>query len=97
MANIIKEHNNKLTNTKVRQQLAFNCRVKSDCPLNGDCRKESIVYKCTASTIRQLKKVYLGLTEGEFKTRYCKHSKSFRAESYVWEVKTDQNETPNLN
>ena len=106
MANIIKGHNNKLTNTKVRQQLACNCRVKSDCPLNGDCRKESIVYKCTACTIRQLKKVYLGLTEGEFKTRYYKHSKSFRTKSYpnsttlssyVWEVKTDQNETPNLN
>ena len=106
MANIIKGHNNKLTNTKVRQQLACKCRVKSDCPLNGDCRKESIVYKCTACTIRQLKKVYLGLTEREFKTRYYKHSKSFRTKSYpnsttlssyVWEVKTDQNETPNLN
>ena len=82
MANIIKEHNNKLTNTKVQQQLACNCRVKSDCPLNCDCRKESIVYKCTACTIWQLKKVYLGLTEREFKTRYCKHSKSFRTKSY---------------
>ena len=78
MANIIKGHNNKLTNTKVRQQLACNCRVKSDCPLNGDCCKESIVYKCTACTIRQLNKVYLGLTEGEFKTHYYKHSQSFR-------------------
>ena len=106
MANIIKGHNNKLTNTKVRQQLACNCRVKSDCPLNSDCHKESIVYKCTACTIRQLKKVYLGLTEGEFKTRYYKHSKSFRTKSYpnsttlssyIWEVKTDQNKTPNLN
>ena len=106
MTNIIKGHNNKLTNTKVQQQLACNCRVKSDCPLNGDCLKESIVYKCTACTIQQLKKVYLGLTEGEFKTRYYKHSKSFRTKSYpnsttlssyVWEVKTEQNETPNLN
>ena len=106
MANIIKGHNNKLTNTKVRQQLACNCRVKSDCPLNGDCRKESIVYKCTACTIRQLKKVYLGLTDGEFKTRFYKNSKSFRTKSYpnnttlssyVWEVKTEQKETPNLN
>ena len=43
MANIIKGHSNKLTNTKVRQQLACTCRVKSDYPLNGDCRKESIV------------------------------------------------------
>ena len=106
MANIIKGHNNKLTNTKVQQQHACNCRVKSDCPPNGDCHKESIVYKCTACTIRQLKKVYLGLTEGEFKTRNYKHSKLFRTKSYpnsttlssyVWEVKTEQNKTPNLN
>ena len=106
MANIIKGDNNKLKNTKVRQQLACNCRVKSDCPLNCDCRKESTAYKCTACTIRELKKVYLGLTEGEFITCYYKHSKSFRTKSYpngttlssyVWEVKTEQNETPNLN
>ena len=106
MANIIKIHNNKLTNTNVPQQLACNSRVKSDCPLNGDCRKESIVYKCTACTIRRLKKVYLGLNEGEFETRYYKHSKSFRTKSYpnsttlssyVWELKTEQNEIPNLN
>ena len=101
MANIIKGHNNKLTNTKLQQQLASNCRVKSDCPLNGVCRKESIVYKCTTCTIRQLKEVYLG----EFKTPYYKHSKSFRTKSYpnsttlssyVSEVKADQKETPNL-
>ena len=106
MANIIKGHNNKLTSTKVRQQLTCYCRVQSDCPLNGYCRKESTVYKCTACTIRQLKKAYLGLTEGEFKTRYYKHSQSFRTKSYpnnttlpsyVWKVKTKQNETPNLN
>ena len=106
MANILKGHNNKLTNTEVRQQLACNCRVKSDCPLKGNCRKEGIVYKCTAWTIWQLKKLCLGLTEGEFKTRYYKNSKSFWTKSYpnsttlssyVWEVKTDQNETPNLN
>ena len=48
MANNINGQNNKLTNTKVQQQLACSCRVKSDCPLNGDCHKESIVYKCTA-------------------------------------------------
>ena len=104
MANFIEGHINKLTNTKIRQQLACNCRVKSDCPLNGNCHNESIVCKCTACTIRQLKKVYLGLTEGEFKTRYHKHSRSFRTKSYpkntalssyVWKVKTKQNETPN--
>ena len=106
MENIIREHNNKITNRKVRQQLACDCRVKSDCPLKGGCRKESIVYKCTACTIRQPKKFYLGLTEGEFKTRYYKHSQSFRTKSYpnsttlssyVLEVKTEQNEIPNLN
>ena len=56
--------------------------------------------------IQQLKKVYLRLTESEFKTRCYKYSESFRTKSYpnsttlssyVWEVKTEQNETSNLN
>ena len=44
-----------------------NCRIKTECPLNRDCRKEDVIYKCTALTTCQPKKVYLGLAEGEFK------------------------------
>ena len=96
LTNIFSVHTKRLNQSpllKFFNKNLFSCR-------HGDCRKESIVYKCTACTIPQLKKVYLRLTEGEFKTRYYKHSKSFRTKSYpnsttlpsyVWEVKTDQN------
>ena len=69
---------------------------KTDCSLNYDRRKESVKYKCTATTC-DLKKVYLGLTEGEFKMqRHYDHVKSFRNKffansttllSSVWEMK----------
>ena len=62
----------------------------------GDCRNESLIYKCTATTCN-LKKVYLGLTEGEFqKQRYYDHVKSFKNKiyansttisSYLWQIK----------
>ena len=68
MSQIIKGHNKKIIQKEKQETLYCNCRVKTDCPLNGGCRKESVIYKCTATTC-DLKKVYLGLTEGEFKKR----------------------------
>ena len=96
MSQIIKGHNKKIAQKETQETLPCNCRVKTDCPLNGDCRKESVIYKCTAITCNS-KKVYLGLTEGEFKKqRYYDHVKSFKNEfyansttlsSHVWEMK----------
>ena len=57
----------KVTQTKQHHQLECNCRIKTECPLNGDWRKEEIIYKCTALTTFQPKKVHLCLAEGEFK------------------------------
>ena len=73
-------------------------------PLNGNCWKEDVIYKCTALTTFHPKKVYLGLAEGGFKKqRYYNHTQSFWNEnywnsttlsSYVWEKK--KRETPTL-
>ena len=83
-----------------------NCRVKTKCPLNGDCRKEDVIWKCTALATFQPKKVYLGIAEGEFKKQRCyNHTQSFRNESYwnsktlfsyVWKIKHTKKETPKL-
>ena len=96
MSQIIKGHNKKIAQKETQETLQCNCRVKTDCPLNGDCRKESVIYKCTAITCNS-KKVYLGLTEGEFKKqRYYDHVISFKNEfyvntttlwSYLWQMK----------
>ena len=88
-----------------QETLDFNCRVKADCSLNVNCRKESVIYKCTATTC-EMKKVSLGLTEGEFKKqRYYDHIKSFGNDfyansttllRYLWEMKNGKNATPAL-
>ena len=103
MLQIIKGHNKKTIQKEKQETLDCNCRVKTDCPLNGGCRKESVIYKCTATTCDS-KKVYLELTAVEFKKqRYYDHVKSFKSEfyansttlsSYVWEMKKRKNVTP---
>ena len=51
---------------------------------NGNCWNENVIYKCTALTTFQHKKVYLGLAEGEFKKqRYYNHTQPFRNENYL--------------
>ena len=41
---------------KQHHQLECNCRIKSKCPLNGDCQKEDVMYKCTELKTFQPKK-----------------------------------------
>ena len=68
MSQIIKGHNKKIIQKEIQETFACDCRVKTDCLLNGGCRKESVIYKRTATTCHS-KKVYLGLTEREFKKK----------------------------
>ena len=95
-----------MVDTQDKQEtLDCNCRVKAVCSLKVNCRKESVIYKCTAITC-DLKKVSLGLTEGEFKKqRYYDHINSFGNEfyadsttllSYLWEMENGKTATPTL-
>ena len=103
MPQIIKGHNKKIVQKETQETLDCKCRVKTDYPLNGDCRKESVIYKCIVTNCDS-KKVYFGLTEGEFKKqRYYDLFKSFRHDlyassttlsSYVWGMKNRKNVTP---
>ena len=40
-----------------------NCRKKEDCPLEGKCITENIIYKCIVSTSGHPDKVYLGTSK----------------------------------
>jgi hypothetical protein len=56
-----------------------NCRVKEKCPVPGICQTKSVIYQ--ARVVEKLSgqtECYVGLTEGEFKTRYNGHTSSFR-------------------
>ena len=70
---MIKGHNKKVTLKPRDQRPKYNCRKKAECPTEGDCLDNDVVYKCDIA--RPLpKKVYLGLAEGEWKSRFYNHS-----------------------
>ena len=105
ISSIIKSHNKKVLSEKIESVIPCNCRVKNECPLNGQCQVKDIVYKCTVSTSVKPDRVYLGTAEGFFKTRFYNHNKSFKyrryendttLSKYVWEIKDKHQETPVL-
>ena len=102
MSRIIKGHNNSITRTNVNPTLPCNCRKKPECPLNGKCRAQNVIYKCVVSAINHPNKVYIGLSEDEWKKRYYNHTKSFcnkryerstALSAYVWNLQSN-NVTP---
>ena len=102
LGSIIARHNakilrqfNKDPNNRVKP---CNCRNKSDCPLNGDCQAESIIYRADVSISNKpdMSRFYLGATAGKFKLRHYNHKKSLahikhRGETalsaYVWSIR----------
>ena len=102
---IIKSHNHKLLNPADENPFPCNCKNKAECPLEGKCKAQSIVYKCVVSAANHQDKVYLGTSEGEFKQRYYNHKKSFNNKrywkdttlsKYIWDLKEKSNVTPTL-
>ena len=67
ISSMIKSHNKKVINEDVKESKSCNCRVKSECPLNGQCQVTDIIYKCTVLSPDKPNKVYLGTAEGDFK------------------------------
>ena len=105
MSSMIKSHNKKVINKDVKESKPCNCRVKSECPLNGQCQVTDVIYKCTVFSPDKPNKVYLGTTEGHFKKQFYNHRKSFNSEGstndttlskYIWELKETSNSSPAL-
>ena len=96
IGDIIKQYNSKvLSKTNHNNNRKCNCRSKPNRPLNGECLTQCLVY--TASSITSSNSfVYYGTSEGEFKTQYNNHTKSFRhrecmneteLSKHVWNLK----------
>ena len=64
MGRIIKSHNKKITTTKTTENLDCNCRSKQNCPVDGKCRSNDVIYKCITSVPNKPDKVYIVLREG---------------------------------
>ena len=96
IAQIIQSHNKTvLDSKKCPTKKSCNCKNKLECPLNGECLKDSNVYKADLETSREVFP-YIGITEPPFKVRLGNHTKSFNHEKYrhntelskkVWELK----------
>ena len=50
MAKVIKSHNKKAAMSNEKSVAACNCRNKGDCPLDGLCQTNDIIYKCVVPT-----------------------------------------------
>ena len=97
MQQIINANNKKNLNTtdnNIRTR-ECNCRISNDCPLNGKCLTENIVYQATVATTDSTE-TYIGLTSTSFKTRYANHKASFQHQrlknstelsKYIWSLK----------
>ena len=81
MSNIkrnIDGHNKSVLSKKNVATRNCNCRKPADCPMNGDCLKQSVVYQATVSTNDcRPDQTYVGLTGNSFKTRFANHKASF--------------------
>ena len=79
----ISKHNQKtLLNSDViddNNRKLCNCRIKSNCPVNGKCLTKGVIYKATVS-YKNKNHIYIGSTGREFKSRYYEHVQSFRNE-----------------
>ena len=91
-------HNKSLLHDKKDAQTkSCNCRNPSDCPLAGNCLKESVIYQATVTTEdNKPNKTYIGLTENTFKTRFTNHKASFNHKTkrlktelskHIWQLK----------
>ena len=57
VSQIIKQHNRNVSNKKEKKTNPCNCRNKNGCPLNGNCKVQSVIYKCTVSQRKHLNNV----------------------------------------
>ena len=110
MKSLINTHNTKLLNKTVEQTQALanskktcNCRIKQECPLQGNCLARTVVYKATITT-QTTTKTYVGSTEATFKKRYYAHKADMNKQAnrnnttlanFVWDAK-DRGEEPTV-
>ena len=96
----INSHNKKILHQVPQNNQGCNCRTKSECPLEGNCRQKNVVYKCDVNSTTPNKPVtYIGCTGQEFKSRYRDHKSSFNVQNkrsattlaaHIWKLKDNE-------
>ena len=107
--NMIKNHNKKIEmkenmNENENETNTCNCRKKEECPLQGECIQETVVYRAKVKVENGIEMTYIGSTEGQFKKRQYQHKSDFKYEKnknkttlahYVWTMK-EKGKEPNV-
>ena len=82
IGSLISARNRNILNPIV-QSYGCNCRLKSSCPLNGECLAPKIIYKADVSNdANNDKKFYFSLADTHFKEIYRNHTRDFKHEKY---------------
>ena len=82
IGSIISTHNRNILNPIVKSY-GCNCKVKSSCPLKGECLTLKIIYRADVTNdANNDKKFYFGLADTSFKKRYINHTRDFKHEKY---------------
>ena len=97
MSKIIKRHNRKVTSKLRDETPKCNCRKKGECPIEGNCQVNSIVYIC--DVIRLLPKSVLKscFYNHDLSFKHKRYSSKTTLSSYMWHLKSVSSETRNLN
>ena len=76
-------HNRNISTPIVSPSKKCNCRIKHQCPLNGDCLSENVICKATvkAEENNRPTETYVGLTETTIKQHYANHLSTFKHHS----------------
>ena len=77
MGTVIKNKNNQLLKGEQTQPNPCSC-TPGECPVEGRCKMEGVIYQASIKTQNQETYSYIGLTENQFIQRYQQHLSSFR-------------------
>ena len=99
---VISSHNRKILHLPINNQVwACNCLNKTGFPLKEKCLSENTIYQVDTSSENFQTKIYYGISEIKFKTRYSNHKKSFNQKkdknetqlsSELWKIKASKEE-----
>ena len=74
---VIRNKNNQVLKGEQNLPPPCNC-IPGQCPVDGKCGTQGVIYQATVETRNGEKFKYVGLSGGSFITRFQKHSSSFR-------------------